>query len=176
MVNHVETLLLNETESGLRLHGMGNGDPWYIDPEFSSAVRVPDGLKPITSSLFDGIDQADRRARSERVLSAVSLCMNGEILPFLNMLDGRRTIVYGKPKSIRGLYSVMGMSDSGFENGVVASYVESSGLFSSVGVPCIDKAVSSLAGIVRSCREQVVRFGAVVVLLAYQLDFARRRG
>lgn len=173
MVNHVETLLLNMSPKGVS-DSPGPVSAWFIDRSFTP-VPVPNGLSGMYSALFDGADTVQKRA--DRVLASVCTALTGELRPYFDVLDPRRTISYSGASSIRGLYSSAGRSCSGhdFVNRMLNEATLSSGLYSGTGVVAMDAAVPELKEISLHCKEAVIRFGADLALLAYQMEAVRRR-
>ena len=82
MVNHVRTLLLNESQSSLSAMGLDYGRPWYVSPSFSS-VEIPKNLERIHKALFIGSFTVEERA--DRVDAVMSLLHSVDMSGFLSL-------------------------------------------------------------------------------------------
>jgi hypothetical protein len=173
MVNHVRTLLLNESQYGLLEAGFPYGSPWVVSPRFEP-VRVPEGLVPVRNAVFSGTDSWE--SRINRVEAVMSVLGAVDMSPFMSAFDTRSTVTEtGCLRSIRGLFDRIPSASGGFEQAVIDSARGAPGLFALTGVQSLDEVIPALSFLARGSFEWEMRFSAIVLAYCAQLEKENRR-
>ena len=171
MVNHVRTLLLNETQASLRSAGRPYGDPWVVSPSFS-AVAVPGRLVPFQDAVFVGASSLqDRISRVDAVMSVISA---PDLSEFLGLFDTRSTVSTEPISTVSGLYAALPGSSEGFEDAISRGSWAQCGLYAPIGDRRMDGALARLFSIHSSSFECVPRVAAPILAYCVQLEGARR--
>ena len=172
MVNHVRTLLLNETQTSLSEAGLPYGSPWFTSPRFSG-VKVPPGLSRVYSAVFSGCDGLSERI--DRVNVVMTMLAAPDMAPFMGLFDTRSTVEPESSGSIRELFDLSTHSSGGFYDSVMQAARSSAGLFAHVGDSSVDESLDKLAGMARGSFESTMKVASVIVALCVQLDKARTK-
>lgn len=170
MINHVRTLLLNETQTSLSEAGYDYGYPWYVSPSFSG-VDIPNGLLQLNKALFSGCSSLDDRI--SRVWSIMSLLESVDMEEFLSVFDNRSTVHDRHSFSIRELFDNSKFSSSGFFNEVLSSLGSAIGLFRHVGNPDFDPVLDKLFDMAHGSFEAPLRVASIILAYCMQLENAR---
>ena len=168
MINHIRTLLLNETQTSLSQHGFEYGYPWLVSPKFSG-IRIPDNLVPLRNAIFSGADSIDDRIR--RVEAIMSLLGAVDMSEFRSLFDGRSTVTGTRQSfSIRELFTNSKYASSGFEKTLLDRARSTKGLYASTGRTDSDPALHELSRLAGDSFEWPLRVAAVVFAYCIQLD------
>jgi hypothetical protein len=171
MINHIRTLLLNETQASLSEAGLKYGEPWPVSGSFDK-VEIPRGVLPLYRAVFYGCDTLEDRI--DRVNAVMSILGAVDMGAFMGLLDTRSTVSAPGSFSIRELFDASSHGSHGFYDAVLRAAPSCTGLFSSVGSPVIDEALPKLSGMVRGSFESPIRVAAAILAMCIQLDRARR--
>lgn len=172
MVNHVRTLLLNETQASLGAAGYPYGEPWYVSPAFDS-VRVPAGLSRFRDAIFFDTQSLDDRIY--RVNAVIPFVEAPDLADQYSVLDARSTVPVASASvsSVREIFDGAKLASNGFEGRVILVAKGSPDLFSSVKDGTLDKAVSDLGKMALGSFESSVRVGASILAYCIQLEAVR---
>lgn len=168
MVNHIRTLLLNESQATLSTKGMPYGEPWYVSPKFSG-IDIPDRLLPVYRALFLDTDTVDDKAG--RIDAVMSLLNAVEMRQFICVFDTRTTVDADRASfSIRELFDKSKWSSSGFEERVVDAAMSTPGLFAFTGNKDTDYVLGKLKGLAYGSFEFELKVAAIVLAYCIQLE------
>lgn len=168
MVNHIRTLLLNETQTSLQQAGLAYGDPWLVSPRFSG-VEVPHGLLPVHDGIFSGVETLqDRIARVDAVASILAA---KDMRRYVDLFDRRVTVPLARcASSVLELYSNRHLVSEGFEAAILDGAKGSTGLYAAVGNYVFDVALRELQHMASESFEQPLRVSAIVLAYCAQLN------
>ena len=172
MINHVRTLLLNESQHSLMDAGFPYGVPWVVSPKFE-VVDVPKRISGVRDAIFFGT--SSWQSRFDRVNAVMSVLGAVDMSPFLGMFDTRSTVPETEGlSSVRGLFDKSRESSSGFEQPVIESVRGAPTLFAATGIRDVDDALPALSGLARGSFEWETRFSSIVLGYCAQLEGVRR--
>lgn len=172
MVNHIRTLLLNETQASLGSQGFPYGFPWYVSPSFLS-IDVPERLKPFERSLFGDSPDVDSRIN---VISAIMPIVHApDLKEFYEFFDTRSTVSDDTAviDSVRSFFGRIESSESSVGAEFISSLKSSYGLFSKTGNVDIDKFVDRLKLLFDGAFESSIKIGSAVLAYCFQLEAIR---
>jgi len=168
MVNHVRTLLLNESAA---VPGLPE---WVIDGFFISLK-----LKPYVKRLYDDVfgegATVDEKVHAVDIL--MPFVMEPEFSSFISGIDGRMT-VDDRPKvstgSVFSFYKNINPGSSDMVSRVLSS-TNSTMVFQHVGDADVDSKLDGLYLIRTGSKESSKAFSSCIVALVVLLDFEYRR-
>lgn len=171
MVNHVQTLLLNESAATVQ-SGLDEEEYGYIDHSFAGVV--PDRwVSGIYSFLFDGVDGLDARLARARALERFAYSPEMSWLP--DGLDPRRTSRPEPPSSVFGFYAGMSSdTDPGLVSAALAR-PDSHLAFTPTGLGLVDGPLESAKAVFESSKEESRKFAALVCAVVLHLHASYER-
>ena len=167
MINHIQTLLINEDAETVA-KDFGTASRWYTDPSFVPAT-VTGNLEAILDMLLPPSTADEARRRLDFYLRCFTA---PEFTKYFQMFDTRMTGVEQLPGSIAEFYRGLAHVDLDVVHPVVTSRY-SSQIFLKVGDTDIDAALAELYEIYGKSREDIKRFTAVVFAVALNLEYLR---
>ena len=170
MINHIRTLLLNETQGSLGRSGLPYGVPWFVSPSFLG-VEVPDRLVPFRDALFRGAVGLD--GRIDRVNAVMTVLSAPDMSEFVGLFDGRSTVENESARTVSDLYRNMRSASGGFDSAVLGGSWTSCGLYSPTGDAKFDRALPRLMSIGCSPFEFVPSVAAPILAYCIQLEGLR---
>lgn len=172
MVNHVRTLLLNETQASLRAAGYRYGEPWYVSPSFDS-LSVPAGLVPFRTAVF--FLTSSLTDRVNRVGAIMPIVKAPDLSGLFSVLDTRETVPEnsGTCVSVREIFDKAKLASNGFEGRILSVAGSSPSLFSRIDDGRLGNAVEDLRKLAMGSFESSVRVGASILAYCMQMEAVR---
>ena len=172
MVNHIRTLLLNESsfdiaESGARC--------WYVDDSFAPA-KLSGGLMRAYSSIF--VDAGSIDGKIDRINSVMPFVLDPEFDSYVGAFDRRSTVPSDSrpvgPSSIYDFYGTLS-NDTPFYVDSVVSSTDMPSVFQSTGDTITDRNLSDLYKRYSYGFETTKRFSACVLAIVFRLDLLNKK-
>lgn len=167
MINHLQTLLLNETQSSLESAGFPYGEPWLVSPRFAT-VEVPSGLSRLRDAIFDGTESLSDRIN--RVFSITPYLEAPDLDVARSYFDRRKTFDLESVHDIRSFFNGMKFSSGQFERSVLKAARGTSSLFLDEDDKKTMETLGILSNIARGAFESSLRVGASILAYCVKLD------
>lgn len=169
MINHIQTLLLNESASVIQAT-LPESTYGYIAPEYQ-AIALPKNTEPVYALLFSAADNLG--AKLHLVQQLLPLFGSPEFSEYASFFDSR---VVGKPTPPKSIFDFYSTTDGSVAFPIqVVNSKDTPLTFTLSGNSLIDEKLASLYRVFGETTETVKKFTALLFAIVFQLEAVRMK-